>query len=151
MQVTWHLLGMFFREICEIFRTGFTRNTHECPLLRLFVAGKCFDLNIFFKKYLIRFDIQWHVLPGIKTFEDLSWCLSWFVLGLFSSLLFVLYSSGQVATSRSLSRLHIKSFFLNEKFRETVGRKKNCELNFFSMYFIRNKKEKHLPFKNSEK
>ena len=35
--------------------------------------------------------------------------------------------------------------------RETVGRKNNCKLNFFSMYFVRNNEEIHLPFKNSEK
>ena len=35
--------------------------------------------------------------------------------------------------------------------RETVGRKNNCELNFFSMYFVRNNEEIHLSFKNSEK
>ena len=35
--------------------------------------------------------------------------------------------------------------------RETVGRKNNCKLNFFSMYFVRNNKEIHLSFKNSEK
>ena len=34
--------------------------------------------------------------------------------------------------------------------RETVGRK-TTKLNFFSMYFIRNKEEIHLSFKNSEK
>ena len=34
--------------------------------------------------------------------------------------------------------------------RETVGRKNNCKLNFFSMYFIRNNEEIHLSFKNSE-
>ena len=49
-----------------------------------------------------------------QKFEDLSRCLSWFVIGLFGSLLFVLYSSGQVATSRALSRLHIQLFFLNK-------------------------------------
>ena len=70
MKVTWHLLGMFFWEIYEIFRTGFTRNTRECRLLQLVVAGKCFDQKIFFKKYLIWFDIQWHVLPGIKCIAD---------------------------------------------------------------------------------
>ena len=70
MKVTWHLLGMFFSEIYEIFRTGFTRNTRECRLLQLVVAGKCFDQKIFLKKYLIRFDIQWHVLPGIKCITD---------------------------------------------------------------------------------
>ena len=35
--------------------------------------------------------------------------------------------------------------------RETVGRKSNCKLNFFSMYFVRNNEEIHLSFKNSEK
>ena len=50
----------------------------------------------------------------LKTFHDV---LSWFVLGLFDSLLFVLYSSGQAATSRALSRLHIQLFFLNKKFQ----------------------------------
>ena len=34
---------------------------------------------------------------------------------------------------------------------ETVARKKNCKLIFFSMYCIRNNEEIHLPFKNSEK
>ena len=32
---------------------------------------------------------------------------------------------------------------------ETVARKNNCKLNFFSMYFIRNNEEIHLSFKNS--
>ena len=101
---------MFFSEIYEIFRTGFTRNTRECGLLQLVVAGKCFDQNIFFKKYLIRFDIQWHVLPEIK-------CITEVCLGLFGSLLFVLYSSKQAAKSRALSRLHMQLFFLIEKFQ----------------------------------
>ena len=35
--------------------------------------------------------------------------------------------------------------------RETVGRKNNCKLNFFSMYFVRNNEEMHLSFKNSGK
>ena len=35
--------------------------------------------------------------------------------------------------------------------REGVGRKNNCKLNFFSMYFIRHNEETHLSFKNSEK
>ena len=34
---------------------------------------------------------------------------------------------------------------------ETVGRKNNCKVNFFSMYFIRTNEEIHLSFKNSEK
>ena len=32
---------------------------------------------------------------------------------------------------------------------ETVGRKNNCKLNFFSMYFVQNNEEIHLSFKNS--
>ena len=34
---------------------------------------------------------------------------------------------------------------------ETVGRKNNCKVNLFSMYFVRTKEEIHLSFKNSEK
>ena len=51
---------MFVWEIYEIFRAGFTRNTRECRLLQIVVAGKCFDQKIFLKKNLSRFDIQWH-------------------------------------------------------------------------------------------
>ena len=73
----------------------------------------------------------------------------------------MLYSSGQAATLRALSRLHIQLFFLIKKFqgsgigendvRETVGRRNNRKLNLFSMHFVRNNEEIHLPFKNSEK
>ena len=100
-------------------RTGFTRNTHECWLLQSVFAGKCFDQKIFFKKYLIRFDIQWHVLPGIKCITEVwrpftmfIFVCTWFVR--FTSL--VLYSSGQGVTSRAFSRLHIQLFYLNKKF-----------------------------------
>ena len=34
---------------------------------------------------------------------------------------------------------------------ETMGRKNNCKLNFFSIYFLGNNEEIHFPFKNSEK
>ena len=34
---------------------------------------------------------------------------------------------------------------------ETMGRKNNCKLNFFSMYFARNNEEIHFSFKTSEK
>ena len=34
---------------------------------------------------------------------------------------------------------------------ETVGRKNNYKVNFFSMHFDQTKKEIHLSFKNSEK
>ena len=103
---------MFFWEIYEIFKTGFTRNTRECRLLQLVVAGKCFDQNIFFKKYLIRFDIQCHVLPGIKYITSLKTFHDVYLGGLFSSLLFMPYSSGQAAMSQALSQLHIQLFFL---------------------------------------
>ena len=35
--------------------------------------------------------------------------------------------------------------------RETEGRKNDCKLNLFSMYFVGNKEEIHLSFKNGEK
>ena len=35
--------------------------------------------------------------------------------------------------------------------RETVGRKNNCKVNFFSKYFVRTNEEIYLSFKNSEK
>ena len=35
--------------------------------------------------------------------------------------------------------------------RETVGRKSNCKVNFFSMYFVWTSEEIHVFFKNSEK
>ena len=34
---------------------------------------------------------------------------------------------------------------------ETVRRKNNCKVNFFSMYFVQTKEEIHLSIKNSEK
>ena len=80
LQVTWHLLGMFLWEIYEIFRTGFTRNTRDCWLLQLLVTGKCFDENMFFKKYLLRFEIQWHVHPGIKCITEVWRSFTMFIL-----------------------------------------------------------------------
>ena len=169
MQVTWHLLGKFFWEIYEIFRTGFTRNSRECRLLQLVVAGKCFDQKIYFRKYLIRFDIQWHVLPGIKCITEV-WrpftmfilVCTWFVR--FTSLraLFI-WTSGNVTSIVSIT--HTVIFSRQEvsrrrvargsprenKFSRNSGEQNNCKLNFFSMYFLQNKEEIHLPFKNSGK
>ena len=45
-------------------------NTRECRLLQLVFVGKCFDQKIFFKKYLIRFDIRLHVFRGIKCITE---------------------------------------------------------------------------------
>ena len=125
MQVTWHLLGMFFWEIYEIFRTGFTRNTRKCRLLQLVVAGKCFDQKIFFKKYLMRFDIQWHVLPRIKCITEV-WrpfmmfilVCTWFVR--FTSLhaLFI-WTSGNVMSIVSVT--HTIIFSKQEVWRRWVA------------------------------
>ena len=125
MQVNWDLLGTFFREIYEIFRTGSTRNTRECRLLQLVVAGKCFGQKIFFKKYLIRFDIQWHVLLGIKCITDV-WrpCMmfylvcTWFVW--FTSLraLFI-WTRGNVTSIASMT--HTVIFSKQEVSRRRVG------------------------------
>ena len=57
-----------------------TRNTCECQFLQLVVAGKCFDQKIFFKKDLIQFDIQWHVLPVIKCITDIWRLFMMFIL-----------------------------------------------------------------------
>ena len=126
MQVTWHLVVMFFWEIYEIFRTGFKRNTRQCRLLQLVVAGKCFDQKIFFKKYLIRFDIQWHVLPGIKCITEV-WrpftmfilVCTWFVR--FTSLcaLFI-WTSGNVTSIASIT--HTVIFSKQEVSRRQVAR-----------------------------
>ena len=87
-------------------------------------------------------------------------------VGFVGSLLFVIFSSGKMSTSSALPQLHMQFFFPNKKFEEgaqhmvaqarvnvheTMGRKTNCNLNFFSMYFVRNNEEIHFPFKNSEK
>ena len=125
MQVTWHLLGMFFWEIYEIFRTGFVRNTRECRLLQLVVAGKCFDQKMFFKEYLIRFDIQWHVLPGIKCITDV-WrpfmfilVCTWFVRFTFLRALFI-KTSGKVTSIVSIT--HTVIFSKQEVSRRRVAR-----------------------------
>ena len=54
---------------------------------------------------------------SLKTRSLKTRCLSSCVLGLFGSLLFVPYSSGQAATSRALSQLHTQLFFLNKEFQ----------------------------------
>ena len=70
----------FFKKVAGYLTlTGFTRNTRECWLLQL-VAGKCFDQKIFLKKYLIQFDIQWHVLPGIKCITEVWRPFTMFIL-----------------------------------------------------------------------
>ena len=68
--------GMFFWEIYEILRTGFTRNSCKCRLLQLVVAGKCLNRKIFFKK----FHLIWYSMAcaprnkvynrRLKTFHD---------------------------------------------------------------------------------
>ena len=126
MQVTWHLLIMFFWESYEMFRTGFTRNTSECRLLQLVVAGECFDQKIFYKKYLMRFDIQWHVLPIVKCITEVWRPLTmiilvcaWFVR--FTSLLALfIWTSGNVTSIVSITRTVI--FCKQEVSRMRVAR-----------------------------
>ena len=117
---------MLFRKIYEVFRIGFTRNTCKCWLLQLVVAGKCFDQNIFLKKYLMQFDIQWHVLPGIKSITEV-WrpftmfilVCTWFVR--FTSLraLFI-WTSGNVTSIVSIT--HTVVFSKQEVSRRGVAR-----------------------------
>ena len=126
MQVTWRLLVMFIWEIYEIFRIDFIRNTRECRLLQLVVSENFFDQNIFLKKYLIRFDIQWHVLLGIKCITDV-WrpfmmfilVCTWFVR--FTSLraLFI-WTSGNVTSIVSIT--HTVIFSNQEVSRRRVAR-----------------------------
>ena len=90
------------------------------------VTGKCFNQNIFFKKYLIRFDIQWHVLPGIKYITEV-WrpftmfilVCTWFVR--FTSLraLFI-WTSGNVTSIVSIT--HTVIFSKQEVSRRRVAR-----------------------------
>ena len=136
-------------------------NTRECWLLQL-VVGKCFDQKIFFKKYLIRFDIRWHAFRGIKCITEV-WrpftmfilVCTWFVR--FSSLraLFI-WTSGNVTSIVSITHTVI---FSNQEVskrrvaRGSLGENKcswnNCKLNFFPMYFVWNNEGIHLSFKNS--
>ena len=149
---------MFFWEIYEIFRTGFTRNTRECRLLQLVVAGKCFDQKIFFKKYLMRFDIQWHVLPGIKCITEVwrpftmfIFVCAWFVQCTALRASFI-WASGNITSIASITHTVIFSKWEVSRRRvvrgwpvennvrgETVGRKNNRNVNFFSMSFVRTK------------
>ena len=55
-------------------------NTRECRLLQLVFVGKCFDQKIFFKKYLIRFDIRLHVFRGIKCITEVWRPFTMFIL-----------------------------------------------------------------------
>ena len=107
-------------------RTGFTRNTCECRLLQLDVAGKCFNKNIFFKKYLIRFEIQWHMLPGIKCIAEVWGHFMMFILvctwfARFTSLraLFI-WTSGDVTSIVSIT--HTVIFSKQEVSRRQVVR-----------------------------
>ena len=157
---------MFFWEIYEIFKTGFTRNSRECRLLQL--VDIQWHVNISFKN-LIQLDIQWHVLPGIKCITDvwrpsmmfilvctwLVWFASLRVLFIWtrSNITSIVSITHTVIFSKQeVSRRWVAHGSLERKnVHETVGRKKNWKLNFFWMYFVRNNEEIHLSFKNSEK
>ena len=102
------------------FQNRFHKNTRECRLLQLVVAGKCFEQKIFFKKYLIRFDIQWHVLPGIKCITEVWRPFTMFVLvctcffRLTSLRDFFIWE--KMSTSWTLSRLPMQFIFQIKKF-----------------------------------
>ena len=95
----------------------------------------------------------------LKTFHDVYLGLHLFVR--FTSLLALfIWTSGNVMTIVSITHTVILSKQEVSRRRvalkgisahKTVGRKSKCKLNFFSMYFVRNSKEIHLSFKNSEK
>ena len=137
MQVTWHIQGIFFWEIYEIFRTGFTRNTPKCRLLQLVVAGKCFDQKIFFKKYLSRFDIQWHVLSGIKFITVVWRPLTMFILVCtwlvrFTSLSdFFIWENVYVMSIVSIT--HVVHFSNQEVLRRWAARGSSSERNVHEM------------------
>ena len=127
MQVAWHLLGMFFWEIYEIFSTGFTRNTRKCWLLQLVVTGKCFNQKMFFKKYLIQFDIEWHVLRRITCITDI-WrhfmmfilvCICFFQFTSLHAFLFI-WTSGNVTSIVLIT--HTVIFSKQEVSRRRVAR-----------------------------
>ena len=91
-----------------------TRNNCKCRLLQLVVTGKCFNQKMFFKKYLIWFDIQWHVLPGNLTiFHNVFLGLYLVCWVHFSSWFF---SSGKMSTSWALSRLLMQFISQIKKF-----------------------------------
>ena len=117
---------MFFWEIYEIFRTGFTRNTRECRLLQLVVAVKCFDQKIFLKKHLIWFDIQWRVLPGMKCITEVWRPFTMFILvstwfvWLTSLCVLFIWTSGNVTSVVSIT--HTVIFSEQEVSRRRVAR-----------------------------
>ena len=142
---------MFFWEIYEIFRTGFTRNTNECKLLQLVVAGKCFDQNIFFKKMSHSI---WYSMTCIievsRPFTMLMLVCTGFVW--FTSVRALFWTSGNGLSIVSIK--HILLFFLNKNLQgrvalvaqerinvcETVGRKSNCKISFQCTSFELTKK-----------
>ena len=111
--------------------------------------------------------IQWHVLPRIKCISEV-WRLftmfflvcTWLVRFTSFHALFI-WTSGNVTSIASIIHTVIFSKWEISRRRvahgspkrtnihETVGRKNNCKLNFFSMYFVRNNEEIQLSFKNS--
>ena len=122
LQVTWLLLGMFFWEIYEILRKGFTRNTNECWFLQLIVTGKCFDQKIFLKKYLTPLDIQWHVPPGIKCttevwrpFTMFIFICTWFVWFIFLCGFFIWEN---IYVMSIVSDYSCSSFFKSRSFKK---------------------------------
>ena len=55
-----------------------------------------------------------------------------------------------IFSKQEVSRRWVARGSPGENVCETVGRKNNCKLNFFSMYFIQNNEEIHLSFKSEK-
>ena len=85
---------------------------------------------------------------SLKTFNDFILVCTWFV-GFTSIRALFIWTRGNVTSivsiahtvifSKQVSRRRVAQERINV--RETVGRKNNCKLNFFSMYFVRNNEE----------
>ena len=95
----------------------------------------------------------------VSPFAMFSLVCAWFV----SSLLFLIFHLGKCLHHEHCLNYTYSYFFKQEVLRrqvvhgssrvnihETMRRKNNCKLNFFSIFFVWNNKEIHFYFKNSE-
>ena len=95
----------------------------------------------------ILFEILKYFLNHLNKFEDLSWCLSWFVLGLLVHFCSWFFHLGNVYVMSIVSIIHAVYFSKQEVLRRLAacgsssesecswnnGKKKQQKLNFFSM------------------
>ena len=116
----------------------------------------------YFKPLISGKIIFWTIQISFKTFRDV--CLGFCLVCWFTSLRdFFIWENVYVTSIVSIT---YTVTFQNKKFQEeeqrvvaqarvnvheTIGRKNNCKLHFFSIYFVRINEEIHFSFKNSEK